>query len=82
MSSDVNFDVLVQQIPESQKVTGADLYGICSQAWLNAARRSIRSSQDTGWVSTLRFEKHTSRPSFQMKRILHEGVIITHALYS
>jgi SpoVK/Ycf46/Vps4 family AAA+-type ATPase len=50
VSPDVNFEMLVKEIPESQTVTGADLYGVCSQAWLNAARRTIKLSQGTIFV--------------------------------
>lgn len=48
LSSNIDLESLVKLLPQSSSVTGADLYGICSKAWLNAARRIIRSAQESG----------------------------------
>lgn len=37
----------MEQLP-LRSVTGADFYGVCSNAWLNAARQLIKSTDSDG----------------------------------
>lgn len=43
-ADDVDFTELLNLLPTRKNITGADFYGICSKAWLNAARRHINDS--------------------------------------
>lgn len=40
VSPNVHLEVLIDNLP--QQVTGAELYGMCHNAWLNSARRIIQ----------------------------------------
>ncbi|XP_065200860.1 peroxisomal ATPase PEX6-like [Planococcus citri] len=47
-TSEVKLEEIVVLLSDSSELTGADLYGICSNAWLSAARRHIKYSQTDG----------------------------------
>lgn len=40
LNSNINFEELINHLPD--QVTGADLYGMCHNAWLNSAKRIIQ----------------------------------------
>ncbi|XP_065205772.1 peroxisomal ATPase PEX6-like [Planococcus citri] len=44
-TSEVKLEEIILLLSDSSELTGADLYGICSNAWLSAARRRIKYSQ-------------------------------------
>lgn len=43
LASDVNLDEIVDLCPVN--ITGADYYGLCSDAWMSAVRKLIKHSK-------------------------------------
>lgn len=46
LSEDVDLKQIVEHLPQS--VTGAEIYAVCSAAWLNAARKVVLRTQNQG----------------------------------
>lgn len=46
LSEDVDLKQVVEYLPQS--VTGAEIYAVCSAAWLNAARKVVLKTQNQG----------------------------------
>ena len=44
LPKDIDYDEIVHNFPEN--ISGADVYGLCSEAWMSAARRVIKKLED------------------------------------
>lgn len=77
MTDDVDLGALSTGIPP--QCTGADLYGMCADAWLQALRRRIAELTESGRVSATSDEVHdlddvdieARRPTSQTPRTQH-----------
>lgn len=57
LSSDINWEDVLSTAPKPPLLSGADLYGLASRAWMHAARRVITGNTSRGLEGDVKSEK-------------------------